>query len=129
MARLRNSTSAPVGTPMTEIKSMVALGSIFVLLRPTVYQTHPPGVDGVHVDNTGPGPSGDYKTFYHDDTVRCDYPTGCPNPKKELGAFADDADTPVDATYDFKLLEAGANGPLGDITVDAADPNATTRIN
>ena len=34
-----------------------------------------------------------YVDFYYPDCTRCYYPTGCPNPQRELGAFATDAET------------------------------------
>src|SRR5581483_6045315 len=132
---LRDSDSAPVGTPVIPIKSMVAGDSIYVLLQPTVYQTHAPAVPGINVQVTpdaGPFSSPPYYvTFFHPDGFRCDYPagSGCPTPHRELGAFADDAEKLVDSTYDFRILDAGADGPQGDVTLDAADPFGTTVIN
>ena len=49
--------------------------------------------------------------------------SGCPHPLRQLGAFADDSETPVASTYDFVILEAGAVGPQGDVVLDAADPS------
>ncbi|MFL6033492.1 MAG: hypothetical protein ACJ74I_00290, partial [Gaiellaceae bacterium] len=123
-----------VTTPVIAIKSMVALDSIFVLLQPTTIQRMSPDVPGIDVQVV-PDPSSlssppYYKTFFHPDGFRCDYPTGCPNPKRELGAYATDAETPVASTYNFLILDAGGGsaGVLGDVTVDAANtaPGATT---
>ena len=142
LTRLRNSLLTDPDTsnvvPVVDILSMVALDSIYVLLRPTIYQSDTPLVPGINVDNpSGPGPSSPpyYVTFYHPDGTRCDYPagTGCPTPHRELGAFATDTGAhEVDSTYDFKILDAGATAPVnhGDVTVDAADPSpSATRIN
>ncbi|MFZ1879461.1 MAG: hypothetical protein WAU41_04785, partial [Gaiellaceae bacterium] len=70
-----------------------------------------------------------YVTFYYPDFTRCYYPTGCPNPKYELGAFANDAETEVASTYNFIIVDVGATGPQGDVVLDAADPFGTTPIN
>ena len=148
LTRLRDSTKtdpadpgAPY-VPLVTVDLMVALYSIFVLLRPTVYQSVTPLVPGIHVNNvSGDGPTGDYVSFYYDDGdysfyPLADYPDppgcptqpfGCPTPLRELGAFASDVGHEVESTYDFKLLDAGAVGPQGDVVVDAADtsPSAT----
>ncbi len=152
LTRLRDSTKtdpadpgAPY-VPLVTVDLMVALYSIFVLLRPTVYQSVTPLVPGVHVNNvTGDGPTGDYVSFYYDDGDYSFYPLsdypdppgcptqpfGCPTPLRELGAFASDVGHEVESTYDFTLLDAGEVGshsvPLGDVTVDAANtsPSAT----
>src|SRR5439155_10652939 len=94
---LRDSTKAdPTGgspyVPVIDIKSMVAGDSVYVLLQPTLYQPIAPDIPGINVQVTpdaGPFSSPPYyNKFFHPNTFRCDYPTGCPNPKRELGAFA-----------------------------------------
>ena len=124
--------------PVVDILSMVALDSIYVLLRPTIYQSDTPLVPGINVDNpSGPGPSSPpyYVTFYHPDGTRCDYPagTGCPTPhRKTAPSRPTPGRTRSTPAYDFKILDAGATAPVnhGDVTVDAADPSpSATRIN
>ena len=126
---LRDSTlpNPLVTTPVIAIKSMVALDSIFVLLQATTIQRMSPDVPGIDVQVV-PDPSSlssppYYTTFFHPDGFRCDYPTGCPNPKRELGAYPTDAETAVASTYNFLILDAGGGSPgvLGDVTVDAAN--------
>ena len=137
LTRLRDETLTDPNVshvvPTVTINDMVALDSIFVLLRPTVYQSDAPLVPGIEVDNaTGPGPHSlpsppgvFYVTFYYPDGTFCYYPNGqCPSPHRELGAFATDVGAhEVESTYNFLLLDAGANGPLGDVTVNAFDPS------
>ena len=135
---LRNSISAPASVPVIEIESMVALDSIYVVLRGTVYQTEPPEVPGINVQVNPDGGSYSsppyYVTFFHPDGFRCDYPNpsvNCPTPYRELGAFATDAEKPYESTYDFQILDAGGNlAARGDVTVDAYDSSpSATRIN
>ena len=132
LTRLRDSTltdpSVSHVVPTVTINSLVALDSIFVLLRPTIYQSDAPLVPGIEVDNaSGPGPHSppNYVSFYYNDGDHCYYPNGqCPSPHRELGAFATDTGAhEVASTYNFLLLEAGAVGPTGDVTVNAFDPS------
>ena len=90
---LRDSTAAepPVTTPVIDIKSMAALDSVYVLLRPTSNQRTSPDISGIEVDNPSAGATaraGSYVAFYYDDYTHCYYTTACPNPLCELGAFA-----------------------------------------
>ena len=132
---LRDSDSPPVGATAIPIKSMFAGDSIYVRLQPTVYQLHAPAIPGINVVVNPDGGSFTsppyYVTFFHPDGFRCDYPagSGCPTPHRELGAFADDAETAVASTYDFRILDAGTTGPQGDVTLDAAFPSGPTVIN
>ena len=52
----------------------------------------------------------------------------CPTPHRELGAFAQTGAHEVESTYNFILLDAGAIGPTGDVTVDAFDPSAGATV-
>ena len=128
LTRLRDSTltdpSVSHVVPVISIDHLVALDSIFVLLRPTVWEVTSPLVPGIEVDNpTGTHSPPFFVTFYHPDGSFCYYPNGqCPTPHFEPGAFAT-GEHEVESTYNFTLLEAGAVGPTGDVTVDAFNPS------
>ena len=105
------------------IGHLVAGDSILLRLQNTLYETGTGTPPGVLVTSTGPSPTGTYYNFYYGNVGS---PVGL-----EEGAFAS-ASHPINSTYHFSLLDAGATTSTGSITVDAASPSDivdTHRIN
>ncbi len=118
LSHLRDSkVPDPANTPGAaytfSVGPIVAGDSVFARLRTSVYETGSGTAGFVQVTSTGPSPTGPYSNFYYPDIP---FTRG-----NTEGAFAANPH-PINSTYDFSLLDAGATVGTGSITVDAANP-------
>ena len=134
---LRDSTSAPVSAPTIAIKSMVALDSVYVVLRATIYQTGRRRSSGSTCRSRPTEARSRARRTTTSSSTRtasaATTRTRRSTARRRTASSARSRPTreAFESTYDFKLLDVGGNlATRGDVTIDAFDSSpGATRIN